>query len=75
MQAAADLGTAIAQRGWQLINGAGKDGCMGAMNDACFAAGGQAHGVILRKFADENLGHPQIQDMVIAIPCANENFV
>lgn len=62
---AAALGRGIAKRDWHLINGAGRSGCMGAMNDAAFAAGGEVHGVILRQFLDDELQHPGIEDLVI----------
>ena len=40
------LGTAIGQRGWQLVYGGGRAGLMGTVADATLAAGGRVVGVI-----------------------------
>jgi len=66
LAAARELGVACAGRGWTVVNGAGKDGCMGALTDACRAAGGTVRGVILRKFVDEGLLHPTLTECRIA---------
>lgn len=63
---ARELGRRIAEQGWTLVNGAGKDGCMGALNDACLAAGGAVRGVILRHFAEQGLQHPALAEVLIA---------
>ncbi len=63
---AAELGAIAAERRWLLVNGAGREGCMGALNDACLAAGGTVRGVILRRFADEGLLHPKLTTAEIA---------
>jgi len=47
---AAALGKIIAQRDHVCVNGAGKYGCMGAMNTACDEAGGRIVGVIHEMF-------------------------
>lgn len=65
-QAAAAVGSGIAQRGWILRNGAGADGCMGASTDAALAAGGEVQGVNLQHFVDQGFVHPQMQDMQVA---------
>lgn len=44
--AAAELGTAIATEGWELVYGAGDVGLMGAVADAATAAGAKTLGVI-----------------------------
>jgi uncharacterized protein (TIGR00730 family) len=66
LRAAHELGRLVAARGWLLVNGAGKDGCMGALNDGCLAAGGQVQGVILRRFAEQGLTHPGLDGVLIA---------
>jgi uncharacterized protein (TIGR00730 family) len=45
-RAAADLGTAVARRGWRLVYGGGRIGLMGLLADAALAAGGEVVGVI-----------------------------
>ena len=62
-QAATELGQALAAAGWLCVNGAGRSGCMGALNDACLAAGGRVRGVILQQFLDDGLEHPGITDL------------
>ncbi|MEM7719948.1 MAG: TIGR00730 family Rossman fold protein [Pseudomonadota bacterium] len=44
--AARDLGTAIAEKGWRLVYGAGDVGLMGSVADAARAGGAQTFGVI-----------------------------
>lgn len=43
---ATDLGTRLAARNWRLVYGAGDVGLMGAVANACQAAGGDTFGVI-----------------------------
>ncbi|MDA1047428.1 MAG: TIGR00730 family Rossman fold protein [Verrucomicrobia bacterium] len=45
--------------------GAGRTGCMGALNDACLKAGGRIEGVILQKFVDDNLHHSHLHEMIV----------
>lgn len=66
LMAARELGRLVALRGWTLVNGAGRDGCMAALTDACLAAGGAVRGVILRRFADQGLQHPALCDVLVA---------
>lgn len=66
LAAARELGRLVAERGWLMVNGAGKDGCMGALTDACMAAGGTVQGVILRRFAQEGLQHPGLSEVLVA---------
>jgi uncharacterized protein (TIGR00730 family) len=63
---AARVGRLVAGRGWTLVTGAGKEGCMGACADACLAAGGQVRGVILRRFAEQGLQHPSLAEVAVA---------
>ncbi len=48
---AAELGTAIAKRGWVLVYGGSNVGLMGACADAALGAGGRVEGVILDSFS------------------------
>jgi uncharacterized protein (TIGR00730 family) len=66
LRAAERLGARCAQRGWTVVNGAGRDGCMGALTDGVLAAGGRVHGVILRQFAEAGLQHPGLVDCQVA---------
>jgi len=54
---AASLGAEIARRGHELVYGGGRTGLMGALADAALAAGGRVHGVILRRFIEEDVHH------------------
>ncbi|MEB2344993.1 MAG: TIGR00730 family Rossman fold protein [Deltaproteobacteria bacterium] len=51
------LGAEIARRGHDLVYGGGRTGLMGALADGALAAGGRVHGVILRRFIDEDVHH------------------
>jgi uncharacterized protein (TIGR00730 family) len=55
LSAARDLGQIFANRGIELVYGAGKTGLMGAVADGVLAAGGQVTGVV-----SENLNQPQL---------------
>jgi uncharacterized protein (TIGR00730 family) len=59
-QIAHDLGEAIAQAGHKLIFGGGRTGLMGDVCDACLAAEGDIHGIILGRFLEE--GHQALRD-------------
>jgi len=48
---AAELGRAVAGRGWVLVYGGANVGLMGACADAALAAGGRVEGVILDSFS------------------------
>lgn len=65
LSAARELGTGIARSGALLVNGAGRTGCMGALNDACLSAGGRIEGVILEKFVEDDLHHTQLHEMIV----------
>jgi uncharacterized protein (TIGR00730 family) len=60
---AEDLGTRIAQRGWELVWGGGRFGLMGAVSRAARAAGGRTLGVILEQFVDKNVQCDQAHEM------------
>lgn len=58
LQAARDLGTALATRGLGLVYGGAKVGTMGALADAALAAGGDVTGVMPRGLVDREVAHP-----------------
>lgn len=65
IQAAEHLGRLIAQTGLPLIDGAGRAGLMGAINNACLKAGGTAIGVIPQFMVDRNLHHTALTQLRI----------
>ena len=54
---AAALGERIAKEGLRLVYGGGNVGLMGAVADACMAAGGAVTGVIPKSLLDKEVGH------------------
>lgn len=57
------LGTAIAQRGWQLVYGGGRAGLMGEVADAALAAGGRVVGVIPETLMKMEVGHHGLDEL------------
>ncbi len=55
--AARALGEAIARAGHLLVYGGGRTGLMGAVADGALTAGGRVHGVILRRFIEQDVHH------------------
>lgn len=62
--AAARLGTLLAERGINLINGAGRMGLMAATSDAVLAAGGEVTGVIPRFMVEQGWHHTRLTRLV-----------
>lgn len=60
LQAAHEMGRAVARRGWQLWYGAGSTGMMGAVADGALEAGGQVVGVIPEIFNTPQLAHTRL---------------
>ncbi len=56
-RAAEEMGVLLAQRNLRLIYGGGNIGLMGALADACLAAGGVVTGVIPQALGDKELAH------------------
>jgi uncharacterized protein (TIGR00730 family) len=56
-EATEELGRLLAQRGLELVFGAGHIGLMGVLADAVIAAGGHSIGVIPRSMVDRELAH------------------
>lgn len=65
VDAAAELGRLIAERGHTLINGAGTMGLMGASTDACIAAGGRTVGIIPQFMVDEGWAHQGMSELIV----------
>ena len=57
------LGTAIGQRGWQLVYGGGRAGLMGTVADATLAAGGRVVGVIPESLMQLEVGHQGLSEL------------
>ncbi len=65
VDAARQLGAALAQRGHTLVNGAGRTGLMGATTEACTAAGGEAVGVIPEFMIEQGWEHKGMSRLII----------
>ena len=63
--AAFALGRLLARHDIRLIYGGGRAGLMGAVADACLAAGGSVTGVITTLLKDKELGHTGIQELIV----------
>ncbi len=59
------LGSAMAERGIELVYGGGKVGLMGACADACLEAGGRVVGVIPEKLAAREVAHPGCTELFV----------
>src|SRR5580658_8085089 len=64
-QAAQEVGRQLAQRGTELVYGGGKVGLMGAVADACLAAGGRVTGVIPQLLKDKEIAHKGLTDLLV----------
>lgn len=65
LEAAATVGTLLANRGIGIVYGAGNTGLMGACADAALAAGGQVVGVIPEKLMGWNVGHTGLTEIFV----------
>lgn len=63
--AASRLGVLLAENGITCINGAGKQGLMGALNDAVLEHGGRVKGIIPRFMVDAGWGHDLLTEIII----------
>jgi uncharacterized protein (TIGR00730 family) len=66
VQAATELGTAMAERGIGLVYGGGRLGLMGAVADAVLASGGSAAGVIPQSLVRAELAHPGLTSLEVS---------
>ena len=65
LQAAAEIGAAVAARGWRLVFGAGGTGMMRAVADAALARGAEVVGVMPKIFDTPALAHPDLSKMLV----------
>jgi uncharacterized protein (TIGR00730 family) len=63
LAAARAVGTALAERGIELIYGGGRVGLMGAVADAALTSGGRVTGVIPAALVERELAHPGLSDL------------
>ncbi|MDQ1374732.1 MAG: hypothetical protein QOJ09_2070 [Actinomycetota bacterium] len=63
VDAAAQVGTVLAERGIDLVYGGGAVGLMGAMADACLAGGGRVIGVIPVGLFSREVGHAGVTEL------------
>ena len=64
-EAARDLGSGIARRGWTLVYGGGRVGLMGVLADAALAAGGRVVGVIPRFLCTSEVAHDKLTSLEV----------
>jgi uncharacterized protein (TIGR00730 family) len=62
-RAAAELGTAVGRRGWELVYGGGRAGLMGLVADAALASGGRVIGVIPDSLMRREVGHRGLTEL------------
>ena len=63
-QAAAELGTYLAENGIRLVYGGGRVGLMGIVADAAFRAGGEVFGVIPEFLESRERGNPNVTKLI-----------
>lgn len=63
--AAKELGTLLAENHVRLINGAGKEGVMGACSNACLASGGKVIGIIPRFMVENGWCHTGLTELIV----------
>jgi len=62
-QAAQTIGRLLSERGIDLVYGGGNVGLMGALADACLAAGGRVIGVIPQALVDREAAHTGLTEL------------
>jgi uncharacterized protein (TIGR00730 family) len=65
LQAAREMGQAIAAQGISLVYGGGGTGMMGAVAGGVLGAGGQAIGVTIKLFNTAGLGRPELSELFV----------
>lgn len=65
LEEAERLGELLADRGYTCVNGAGKFGVMGALNNGCCRKNGKIVGVIHSIFCVDASEHPYIKDLLV----------
>lgn len=64
-KAAHELGALCAQNGFDVINGAGRAGMMGATIEGADQAGGHTIGIIPRFMAERGWAHPGLSEVIV----------
>lgn len=64
-KAASELGELLAKNGMVCINGAGREGLMGALNDSVLKNGGKVKGIIPQFMVDNGWGHSHLTETII----------
>ena len=73
VEAAAELGHALATRGMTLVYGGTRKGTMGVLADAVLGNGGTVHGIITQRLSDQGHRHPHVERReVVAIVSARK---
>ncbi len=67
LDAATELGSALAARNVSLVYGGGHVGIMGVLADAVLAAGGKVTGVIPDSLVKREVAHPGVEDMRVVV--------
>ena len=65
IDAAAELGAAIAQQGWKLVYGGNCVGSMGVLADGCRAAGGTVVGITPRLMVEKGVSDERCHELVV----------
>lgn len=65
LDAAAELGTAIARQNWRLVYGGNNLGSMASLAQACRAAGGQVVGVTPQLLVDKGFADPHCHELIV----------
>ena len=65
LEAAAELGRAIAAEGWTLVYGGNAVGCMGALADGARAAGGRVVGITPQLLVDHGIGDRRCDELIV----------
>lgn len=60
------LGKLIAERGYMCVNGAGKKGVMGGLNEGSLSAKGKVRGVIHKMFMVDSEEDSRLEDLIVA---------
>src|SRR5688500_9795335 len=66
LDAAAELGHAIASHGWTLVYGGNAVGCMGKLADAARAAGGRVVGVTPQLLVDYGIADRNCHELIVS---------
>lgn len=64
-EVAREIGMGLAERGLELVNGAGNMGLMQASSDGCLEAGGKVTGVIPQFMVDQNWHHTGLTRLIV----------